>query len=803
MAIKRIISATYFLLFLHLLLPFASCISPKQVYLVELCGDHTSGDKTLHEVGNIHHSYLLSVKETEEEARASLLYSYKHSINGFAALLTPNEANQLSEMEGVIFVHKNQPRIYSLHTTRSWKFVGLDGPLNPWEEDSNTDGELLTRAQYGKDIIVGMIDSGVWPDSKSFSDEGMEPVPTKWKGECQNGTAFDSSRCNRKIIGARYYLHGYESVFGPLNEKEDYKSARDKDGHGTHTASIVAGRAVGNVSAIGGFAKGTALGGAPLARLAIYKACWPIKGHSKDEGNICTNIDMLKAIDDAIADGVDVLSISIGFSAPISYEEDVIARGAFHAVRNNIVVVCSAGNSGPSPQSLSNPAPWIITVGASTVDRSFRAPIKLSNGTVIQGRSITPLHIGNNFYPLVLARDVEHPGLPSNNSGYCLDNTLEPNKVRGKIVVCLRGQGKRLKKGLEVLRAGGVGLILGNNKLDWNDVPSDPHFIPATGVSYDNALKLIDYVHSTPNPMAQILPGKTVLKTKPAPSMASFSSRGPNIIDPNILKPDITAPGVDILAAWTAEDGPTRMTFYDQRVVNYNIFSGTSMSCPHVAAAAVLLKAIHPTWTTAAIRSALMTTAMPTDNTGHPLTDETGNPATPFAMGSGHFNPTKAANPGLVYDASYMDYLLYTCRLGVTKHFNTTYYCPKSFPEPFELNYPSIQIHGLNYSRTVKRTVTNVGRSGSIYKFSAVSPKEFSITATPNILKFNHVGQKINFIITVTANLGQTQSNHGPDKYYFGWYAWSHQHLHAKGQIVGESWRDRKQIGHRLLEWCQ
>jgi len=188
-------------------------------------------------------------------------------------------------------------------------------------------------------------------------------------------------------VGARYYLRGYESQYGPLDEKEDYKSARDKDGHGTHTASIVAGRAVAHASALGGYAKGTAIGGAPLARLAIYKACWSIKGQSKDEGNVCTNIDMLKAIDDAIGDGVDVLSISIGFSSPLSYEEDAIARGALHAVRKNIVVVCSAGNSGPTPQTLSNPAPWIITVGASTVDRSFLAPVKLSTGTVIEVNS--------------------------------------------------------------------------------------------------------------------------------------------------------------------------------------------------------------------------------------------------------------------------------------------------------------------------------------------------------------------------------------------------------------------------------
>jgi subtilisin family serine protease len=179
-------------------------------------------------------------------------------------------------------------------------------------------------------------------------------------------------------------LQGYESLYGPLNEQEDYKSARDKDGHGTHTASIVAGRAVQNASALGGFASGTAVGGAPLARLAIYKACWPMKGKPKSDGNVCSNIDMLKAIDDAIEDGVDVLNLSIGYHSPLKYEDDVIARGALQAIRNNIVVVCSAGNSGPVASSLSNPAPWIITVGASTVDRTFLAPIKLANGTNIE-----------------------------------------------------------------------------------------------------------------------------------------------------------------------------------------------------------------------------------------------------------------------------------------------------------------------------------------------------------------------------------------------------------------------------------
>lgn len=175
-------------------------------------------------------------------------------------------------------------------------------------------------------------------------------------------------------------MKGFESKFGGVNATEDYLSPRDMDGHGTHTASTAAGRQVTDVSAIGGFAKGTATGGAPLARLAIYKACWAIPNQPKADGNTCFSEDMLAAMDDAIADGVDILSVSIGTAEPLPYNQDAIGLGALHASRRNILVVCSAGNSGPAPGTLSNPAPWILTVGASSLDRAFSSPVTLGNG---------------------------------------------------------------------------------------------------------------------------------------------------------------------------------------------------------------------------------------------------------------------------------------------------------------------------------------------------------------------------------------------------------------------------------------
>lgn len=156
------------------------------------------------------------------------------------------------------------------------------------------------------------------------------------------------------------------------------------DGHGSHTASIAGGRRVYNVSAFGGVARGTASGGAPGVRLAIYKVCWAIPNQMKSLGNVCFDTDVLAAMDDAISDGVDVLSLSIGKSDPYNYTDDGIAIGALHAVKRDIVVSCSAGNSGPTPSTLSNVAPWIITVGASTVDREFYSPVILGNGLKIK-----------------------------------------------------------------------------------------------------------------------------------------------------------------------------------------------------------------------------------------------------------------------------------------------------------------------------------------------------------------------------------------------------------------------------------
>ncbi|KAJ8626733.1 hypothetical protein MRB53_020040 [Persea americana] len=755
----------FFSFFLLLFSLSSSSPNDRQVYIIYF-GEHT-GAKTVQEIEETHHSTLLSVKNRQEEARESLLYSYKHSINGFAALLTSDEASILSEMEEVVSIFPSRANRWSLQTTRSWDFIEeVEGV------SLKQSSHLRRRAKYGKDIIVGLLDSGIWPESRSFNDYGMGPVPKSWKGICQAGEAFNSSHCNKKLIGARYYLKAYEAYYGRLNTTNEYRSPRDHDGHGTHTSSTVGGRRVHGISALGGFAYGTASGGAPLVRLAMYKVCWPIPGGDPALENTCFEADMLSAMDDALADGVDVLSISIGTSGtPPKYQEDGIAIGALHAVKRKVVVVCSAGNSGPTPATASNLAPWIITVGASSVDRVFASPVVLGNGMEIKGQTVTPYKLQDKFYPLVFAANAVVPGTSKNiSAAQCIPGSLDPDKVKGKIVFCLRGNGPRVGKGMEVKRAGGAAVILGNLPENGAEISVDTNVLPGTAVVSDDAIAILNYINSTRTPTAKIIPAKTVLNVKEAPFMAAFSSKGPNALDPNILKPDITAPGLNILAAWSEVSPPTKLVG-DPRRVKYNLLSGTSMSCPHVAAAAAIVKAMYPHWSAAAIRSALMTTATVINNSGKPLADASGNIAGPFNYGSGHLRPVHALDPGLVYDASYTDYLTYLCATTGTK-VDTSFKCPAHPISPTNLNHPSIAIPNLNGALTVERTVTNVGTGRSMYSVTITPPFGVSVEISPNVLAFSHVGEKKSFKVTLKAKSGNGGAEENKGEYVFGSYEW-------------------------------
>ncbi|PIA49723.1 hypothetical protein AQUCO_01300461v1 [Aquilegia coerulea] len=656
---------------------------------------------------SLHTSMLEDVLGSGSAAKESLVYSYGRSFKGFAAKLSDEEAAMFEGMDGVVSVLPNTK--LPLHTTRSWDFMGLTK-------------SYISQSEGGGDVIVGMLDTGIWPESKSFDDEGFGPPPVKWKGTCQTA---DNFTCNNKIIGARFYKsEDYDS--------SDFKSPRDSLGHGSHTASTVAGQVVDGASYYG-LATGVARGGLPRARLAVYKVCWYCG---------CPLADILAAFDDAIADGVDIISVSLGSEVALPYFRDPVAIGSFHAMRKGILTSNSAGNNGPGPTTVSNSSPWSLTVAASTIDRKFVTKFVLGNGQIFVGSAINSFALNRTSYPLIWGGDAANvsAGVNSDIASYCGSRRLNSQLTEGKIVLC-----DTFWDGSGVMLAGGVGVVM----VDYVDDYTFAFPLPATLISLEDGMKVKDYIRRTKNPVATILLGEA-WKDVMAPVVFSFSSRGYNRITPDILKPDLTAPGVDILAAWSPVSSPS---YYedDSRSADYNIISGTSMSCPHASGAAAYVKAAHPTWSPAAIKSALMTTAY--------VMDPRKNEDMEFAYGSGHINPVKAVDPGLVFDADESDYVDFLCKQG----YNTSTIrlitgdssvCKNTTPgRAWDLNYPSFSlaiVDGEQIMGTFTRTVTNVGSNATTYYSSYNIPGPLQVELEPSILPFDAIGQKRTFTVKIS-----------------------------------------------------
>ncbi|KAG6637872.1 subtilisin-like protease SBT5.4 [Carya illinoinensis] len=738
-------------------------LADKKSYIVYM-GAHSSPllEPSLHDLQlltNLHYNFLASLIGSTEKAQDAIFYSYTRFINGFAAVLEEEEAEMIAKNPKVLSVFLNQGR--KLHTTRSWDFLGLErvGTINGAESAWKT-------ARFGEDTIIGNLDTGVWPESKSFNDEGMGPIPSRWRGICQRGNN-DGVRCNRKLIGVRYFNKGH-NAFARISPNSSQFTARDHSGHGSHTLSTAGGSFVPGSNVLGN-GNGTAKGGSPKARVAAYKVCWPplVEG-----GGECFDADIMAAFDAAIADGVDVLSVSLGGSGPNEFFKDAIAIGSFHAVKNGIVVVSSAGNEGPGAGTISNGSPWIFTVAASTLDREFANYVSLGNKLRLKGTSLSTGGLpSNNFYPMISAEDAAAANASAPEALLCQAGTLDPKKVKGKILVCLRGENARVDKGYQALAAGAVGMILANDESNGNGVSADPHLLPTSHISYTDGQRVFAYLRSTKNPEAFISRVRTQLDTKPAPFMAAFSSAGPNLVEPSILKPDITAPGVDIIAAYTEAVSPTDIES-DKRRFSYNVLSGTSMSCPHVSGIVGLLKTLHPTWSPAAIKSAIMTTAKTRDNRLKPILNSANLKATPLEYGAGHVQPNRAVDPGLVYDLTVDDYLKFLCAHGYNQTMiqifaDKPYACRKSF-QLVDFNYPSITIPNLHATPvTVTRTVTNVG-SPCKYNVTVQEPAGVSISVEPTTLEFKSIGEKKTFKITL-----KTKARSLIVDYVFGHLIWS------------------------------
>jgi subtilisin family serine protease len=668
---------------------------------------------------------------------ARKVYDYRYAFNGFAARLTPAQVARLEGEPGVLSVEKTVEVLMDTATTPA--FLGLTDPNEGlWSG--------VGRGFKGEDVVIGIVDSGIWPESKSFSDRtGTGPNDQEgkldyqqlpgWHGRCTPGEGFNASHCNQKLIGAQYFCEsrGCETVLG-----HEFLSPRDYNGHGTHTASTAGGnegvRTTGAASLFG-----TVNGIAPRARIAAYKVCW-----DNGAGGCGANSgDSVAAIDQAVIDGVDVLNYSI--SGTSTNYLDAVEVAYLFAGDAGVFVATSAGNSGPTASTVAHISPWLASVAAGTHDRSGSATVTLGNGTSYVGASLTP---GAGPAGLVLATASGVAGADPNLVRQCYSAAsagspvLDPAKVSGKIVVCERGgaapANARVDKSVAVKEAGGVGMVL-YNVAAGASVNADLHSLPTVHVDNVAGGAIATYA-ATASPTATLSEAE-VNRLAPAPDVAGFSSRGPSLAGlGDILKPDFMLPGQDILAA-VAPPGNAGKDF--------DIYSGTSMSSPHVAGVGALLTQAHPDWSPAAMRSALATTAHQAIVSGY----------NPFGAGSGQVQPNKTVDPGLVYDAGFADYLSFLKGQNLIGN---------NVParDASDLNLPSLSVGDLAGVQTLTRTVTNVSGAGATYNATVVAPTGFTVSVTPASFSIPAGGRQ-SFTVTVTRTNGPLNT------FRFGSLTWS------------------------------
>jgi subtilisin family serine protease len=657
-------------------------------------------------------------EESLEDAGASVaqqVNDYTIALNGYSALLTEAQAEEIRGQKDVLFVVEDEMRYPQ--TDSSPDFLGLTGPAGAWQ-----------TGYEGEGVVVGVIDTGIWPEHPSFADDGSYSEPPVSGIPCEFGNTAHNPNdapftCNNKLIGARQMLATYRSVVGA--DPDEFDSARDDDGHGTHTASTAAGNS-GVEANILGIPRGTVSGIAPRAHIIAYKGLGNLGGFTSD---------LAAAIDQAVADGVDVINYSIGSSSFTIGADDVAFLFAADA---GVFVATSNGNSGPGAATTGSPAsvPWLTSVGASTQPRFFEGSVSLGDGSQYFGASVMP---GTDELPLVDAADA--------GDELCNPGALDSNIVSGKIVLCKRGVIARVAKGEAVYLAGGAGMILYNAD-DTESLNTDTHWVPTVHINNTDGVAIQNYIASTSNPVAQIHAGDKI--TVDAPWMASFSSRGPNRLSGDIIKPDITAPGVQILAGASP--------FPDPGFVPGELFqaiAGTSMSSPHIAGVFALLKQAHPDWSPAMAKSAIMTSAY------QDVMKEDGvTQADPFDMGAGHVDVGNAVHkgsafqPGLVYDAGLFEYVAFTCGadLGVFTAGSCAFVESLGIPsDPSDLNLPSIGIDGVAGSQTVQRTVTSVAQENGWreYTVSVDAPEGFNVTVQPSTIRLKP-GQSATYYVTVT-----------------------------------------------------
>jgi subtilisin family serine protease len=651
------------------------------------------------------------------------VYQYNTTFNGMAVKLTAAQAVTLQHTAGVLNVFKS--RIVTAKTPVTPQFLGLTGPAGVWKKQFGGDKDA------GDGVIIGVIDTGFWPESPSFAAlpsprKDDATIAAKWHGTCDAGTdptPANRVTCNNKVLGARWFnAAGLADGF-----PKEFHSPRDFDGHGSHTASTAAGEHVDNVS-INGTSAGDVEGMAPGARLAAYKVLY----EGTDGSAHGSTADIVAAIDAAVADGVDVINYSVGDNVDSFGPEEL---SFLEAAAAGVFVSAAAGNAGPAPSTVDNAMPWETTVAAGTHDRSYQKTVTLGNGATYTGVGVG---VAVPSAPLVDSATAAATGATTAQATVCAIGSLDPAKVTGKIVLCQRGAVNRTDKSQAVKQAGGVGMILWNPTV--NSLNADYHFVPSIHVDTASGQAIKAYIAGTASPTAAISAATAV--TVEAPTVAPFSSRGPAPSNGgDLIKPDIMAPGNDVVAAVSPANHAGNL---------YDTESGTSMAAPHIAGIAALLASKHPDWSPMWIKSAIMTTAVTTDNQGKPILAGT-TAGTPLDFGAGQVNPAAAFHPGLVYDSTPTDWLKYSCGIGVHLQLGDgTDVCTLTGAiAPNQLNYPSIAFGALAGKDTVTRTVTNASHQWAFYFSQVKAPAGYKVQVNPPVLLLKP-GGTASFTVTVT-----------------------------------------------------
>ncbi|XP_068332097.1 subtilisin-like protease SBT2.6 isoform X1 [Pyrus communis] len=702
-----------------------------------------------------------------EEGSYQKLYSYQHLINGFAVHISHEQAERLMRAPGVKSVERDW-KVRRL-TTHTPQFLGL--PTGVWPTGGGSD-------RAGEDIVIGFVDSGIYPHHPSFANHNTDPygpVP-KYRGKCEVDPDTKRSFCNGKIIGAHHFAKAAIAA-GVFNPSIDFASPMDGDGHGSHTAAIAAGNN-GIPVRMHGHEFGKASGMAPRARIAVYKALYRLFG-----GFVA---DVVAAIDQAVYDGVDILSLSVGPNSPPATTKTTYLNPfdatLLSAVKAGVFVAQAAGNGGPFPKTLVSYSPWIASVAAAIDDRRYKNHLTLGNGKILAGLGLSPSTHPNQTYTLVAANDVllDSSVVKYSSSDCQKPEVLNKNLVQGNILLCgysfnfVVGTAS-IKKVSETAKSlGAIGFVLAVENVSpgtkFDPVPVGVPGILITDV--EKSMDLIDYYNISTvrdwtgrvksfKGIGSIGNGLMPILHKSAPQVALFSARGPNIKDfsfqeADLLKPDILAPGSLIWAAWSP-NGTDEPNYVGE---GFAMISGTSMAAPHIAGIAALVKQKHPHWSPAAIKSALMTTSTTIDRAGKPLQAQQYSEtqtikfvsATPFDYGSGHVDPKAALDPGLIFDAGYQDYLGFLCTTaGINSNEIKNYTnspCNYTMGHPSNFNSPSITVAHLVKSQTVTRMVTNVAEEETYVITTRMAPA-IAIEASPRAMTLRP-GASRKFLVTLT-----------------------------------------------------